>query len=211
MASEASASSYTASILVRTSYGIKNTTSMGFQTESCQPSFCLTFSAIRIRGFGRPTGFRTRLKSFASEANPYALDRSPGASSSGEAAIIAAGGSPLGLASDSGGSIRLPAHWCGVAGLKPTNGLVPITGHYPRIGPLSDPRTTIGPLARRVEDLGLALHAIAGPDSFDPAIIPMALGDECAIDVASLRIAWFTHLEGASPTSETVAAVETAA
>ena len=81
--------------------------------------------------------------------NPYDLARSPGGSSSGEAAIIAAGGSPLGLGSDSGGSIRLPAAWCGVAGLRPTSGLVPNTGHFPRIGAMHDPRTAIGPIARR--------------------------------------------------------------
>ncbi len=79
--------------------------------------------------------------------NPYDLARSPGGSSSGEAVIIAAGGSPLGLGSDSGGSIRLPAAWCGVAGLRPTSGLVPNTGHFPRIGSMHDPRTTIGPIA----------------------------------------------------------------
>lgn len=65
--------------------------------------------------------------------NPYNLAHSPAGSSSGEAAIIAAGGSPIGLGSDSGGSIRQPAHNCGIAGLKPTTGRVPLTGHYPRI------------------------------------------------------------------------------
>jgi len=63
--------------------------------------------------------------------NPYNLDYSPSGSSSGEAAIIAAGGSPLGLGSDSGGSIRTPAHACGIAGLKPTTGRIPLTGHFP--------------------------------------------------------------------------------
>src|SRR3982074_3084887 len=62
--------------------------------------------------------------------NPYDINRSPGASSSGEAAIIAAGGSPLGIGSDSGGSIRLPAHYCGIAALKPTAGVIPSTGAY---------------------------------------------------------------------------------
>src|SRR5206468_5426277 len=89
--------------------------------------------------------------------NPYDLQRSPGGSSSGEAAIIAAGGSPLGIGSDSGGSIRLPAHFCGIAGLKPTSGRVPTTGHYPAaIGYLA-PLWGLGPLARRVEDLALVL------------------------------------------------------
>ena len=65
--------------------------------------------------------------------NPYDASRSPGGSSSGEAVIVAACGSPLGLGSDSGGSIRWPAHCCGVAGLKPSSGLVPNTGHVPPI------------------------------------------------------------------------------
>lgn len=143
--------------------------------------------------------------------NPHRLGRTPGHSSSGEAALIAAGGSPVGLASDSGGSIRFPAHCCGVAGLKPTRGLVPSTGHFPRIGALSDPRTTIGPLARRVEDLAVTLRVIAGPDGRDPSVVPVSLGDPAAVDVATLRVAWFTHMGGATPTSETAAAVQGAA
>src|SRR4051794_10668245 len=86
--------------------------------------------------------------------NPYQLAYSPGGSSGGEAAAVAAGMSPLGVGSDSGGSIRLPAHFCGVAGLKPTNGRIPNTGVFNHPGGLfSDPRTQIGPLARSVEDL----------------------------------------------------------
>jgi amidase len=142
--------------------------------------------------------------------NPYDLSRSPGASSSGEAAIIAAGGSPLGLGSDSGGSIRYPAHCCGVAGLKPTTGRVPLTGHFPRIGALSDPRTQIGPLARSVEDLALALPVIAGVDGRDPSVVPVPLGDSNDVTLAGQRIAYYTTYEGASPTPETAEAVRAA-
>lgn len=84
--------------------------------------------------------------------NPHDPRYSPAGSSSGEAAIIAAGGSPLGLGSDSGGSIRQPAHCCGIAGLRPTTGRVPLTGHFPFICATTDPRTVIGPLARHVAD-----------------------------------------------------------
>jgi len=77
--------------------------------------------------------------------NPYDHARSPGASSSGEAALVATAASPLGIGSDSGGSVRLPAAWCGVAGLKPTAGRVPNTGHFPRIGALK----TAGPRSVR--------------------------------------------------------------
>jgi amidase len=143
--------------------------------------------------------------------NPRDLGRTPGSSSSGEAAIVAAGGSPFGLASDSGGSIRVPAHFCGVVGYRPSAGLIPLTGHYPRIGALSDPRTTIGPIARRVEDLYPTLRMIAGPDGHDPSVVPVKVGNPAEVNLAGLRIAWFTALAGASPTQETVAAVERAA
>lgn len=142
--------------------------------------------------------------------NPYDLSRTPGASSAGEAAIIAAGGSPLGLGSDSGGSIRFPAHCCGVAGLKPTTGRVPLTGHFPRIGALSDPRTQIGPLARSVEDLALALPVIAGPDGRDPSVVPVPLGDSKDVTLAGLRVAYYVEYDGASPTEETVDTVRAA-
>jgi amidase len=121
--------------------------------------------------------------------NPHDLNRSPGASSSGEAALIAAFGSPLGLGSDSGGSIRIPAHHTGLAGLKPTHGRVPVTGHFPPIGALSDPRTVIGPLARRVEDLALALSIIAGPDGQDPAVALAPLGAVRDVAVRTARVA----------------------
>lgn len=134
--------------------------------------------------------------------NPYDLARSPAGSSSGEAAIIAAGGSPLGLGSDSGGSIRQPAHNCGVAGLKPTTGRVPLTGHFPFIAPLLDPRTVIGPLARRVEDLALALRAIAGPDGLDPSCAPAPLGEPAEVALERVRLAFYTHHQGAEPDPE---------
>jgi len=143
--------------------------------------------------------------------NPYDVARSPGGSSSGEATLIAAGGSPVGLGSDSGGSIRYPAHCCGIAGLKPTNGRVPLTGHFPRINPLSDPRTQIGPMARYAEDLALVLPIISGPDYRDASVIPMPLEDWTAVQVAGLRVAMYTHFPGASCTADTLATVAAAA
>lgn len=131
--------------------------------------------------------------------NPYNLAYSPSGSSSGEAAIIAAGGSPLGLGSDSGGSIRTPAHFCGVAGLKPTSGRVPLSGHLPRIVAMSDPRTVVGPLARSVADLALALDVIRGEDGIDASVVPMPLADWRAVDLRSLRVAFYTEHEDAHP------------
>lgn len=135
--------------------------------------------------------------------NPYNLAYSPTGSSSGEAALIAAGGSPLGLGSDSGGSIRQPAHACGIAGLKPTTGRIPLTGHFPFIGAMNDPRTSIGPMARYVEDLALTLPILSGMDWKDASVIPMPLADWRAVDVRALRVATYTHHVGAEPTPET--------
>ncbi|MGE0229033.1 MAG: amidase [Dehalococcoidia bacterium] len=137
--------------------------------------------------------------------------RTPGASSSGDAIAVAAGMAPLGLASDSGGSIRWPAHCCGVVALKPTTGLVPNTGHFPRIGHLSDPRTTIGPIARSARDIALTLEVIAGPDGVDPGAIPVPLQPVDAVDFRALRVGWFVAFRGAEPDPATVATVEAAA
>ena len=143
--------------------------------------------------------------------NPHDLARWTGGSSSGEAALVAACGSPLGIGSDSGGSIRWPAHCCGVASLKPTTGRVPNTGHVPRTGHLTDPRTVIGPIARSVADLTVALTVIAGRDGRDPGAIAMPLEDPATVDLSALRIAWYSRMPGASPTPETIATVKAAA
>lgn len=143
--------------------------------------------------------------------NPYNLAYSPTGSSSGEAALIAAGGSPLGLGSDSGGSIRQPAHACGICGLKPTTGRVPLTGHFPFISAMNDPRTTIGPLARFVEDLALTLPILCGMDWKDASVVPMPLADWRAVEVSALRVATYTQHEGAAPTPETVETCQRAA
>jgi len=120
--------------------------------------------------------------------NPHDTSRAPGGSSSGAAALVATGASPLALGSDSGGSIRLPAAWCGVAGLKATFGRVPLTGHFPRCGALEDGRTVIGPLAGTVDDLAAALALIAGPDGLDAGVVPVPLGDPDSVDVPALRV-----------------------
>ena len=99
-------------------------------------------------------------------SNPYDLSRTPGGSSGGEAAAIASGATAFGIGTDSGASVRLPAHFCGLAALKPTAGRVPLTGVVDDLGPLgslSDPRTQVGPLARSVADVALLLSLIAGP------------------------------------------------
>jgi amidase len=142
--------------------------------------------------------------------NPYDRERSVAGSSGGEAALQGAGGSAVGLGSDSGGSIRVPAHFCGVASIKPTTGRVPNTGAYEHPGGLSDPRTQIGVLSRFVEDLALVLPIVAGPDGHDSGVVPMPIGDPGAVDLALIRIAWYGQ-DGRTPTTpETAAAVRTA-
>ena len=132
--------------------------------------------------------------------NPYDLSRTPGGSSGACAALVAAGGSPLDFGSDTGGSIRGPAHCCGIAALKPTSGRVPRTGHIIAWGlGAMDALTQIGPMARYVEDLALTLPIISGPDGVDPAIAPVPLGDPNAVDLRSLRIAWYTEADGHVP------------
>src|SRR4051794_16368964 len=147
-------------------------------------------------------------------SNPYDVARTPGGSSGGEAAIVAAGGSACGLGTDSGASVRLPAHFCGLAALKPTAGRVPVTGVIDDEGPigaLSDPRTQVGPLARTVGDVALLLRLVAGPDGSDGGVAPVALGDPAAVDAGGLHVAVQVDNGLATPTPETVAAVRAAA
>jgi amidase len=144
--------------------------------------------------------------------NPYDLARTPGGSSGGAGAIIAAGGSPFDIGSDTAGSIRLPAHFCGIAGIKPTSGRVPRTGHIVPFGMGAvDALTQLGPMARYVEDLSLILPIIAGVDWRDPAIVPMPLGDPKTVSIYGLRVAMYTDNGIVAPTPETAAAVRAAA
>lgn len=147
-------------------------------------------------------------------SNPYDLARTPGGSSGGEAAIIAALGSPCGLGTDSGASARLPAHFCGLASLKPSAGRVPLTGVLDdegQLGALGDPRTQIGPIARCVEDVALLLRIVAGPDGRAGGVAPVDLGDPGEVELPGLRVAVQTANGLDDPTPETVAAVGAAA
>ena len=143
-------------------------------------------------------------------SNPYDLSRTPGGSSGGPAAIVAAGGVPFDIGSDTGNSIRQPAHVCGIAGIKPTSGRVPRTGHWPGFEGIVAGLTALGPLARRVDDLALLLPIVAGPDGIDPHVAPVPLGDPDTVAVGRLRVVAFTDNGIRSPTPETVVAVESA-
>ena len=141
---------------------------------------------------------------FGQTNNPYDLERSPGGSSGGAAAAIAAGLSALDLGTDTGGSIRLPAHACGIAGIRPTSGRVPRTGLCIPFGTPVDAATVVGPMARTVEDLAVALGVISGPDGVDPAIVPMPGGDAFNTPLRRLRVAVYTD-DGVVPADPEVA------
>jgi amidase len=143
--------------------------------------------------------------------NPYDLTRTPGGSSGGAAAIVAAGGSPFDVGSDTGDSIRQPSHVCGIAGIKPTSGRVPRTGHTPSYRGVLEVLTQLGPMARRVEDLALLLPIIVGPDGEDPHVAPVALGDPGTITGRGLRVTFFLDNGLHPPTPATQDAVAAAA
>jgi amidase len=102
--------------------------------------------------------------------NPYDLKRTPGGSSGGSSAALAAGYGPLSLGSDIGGSLRVPAFHCGVYAHKPTFALVPSRGHTPPPLPLDRDMAVIGPMARSAADLSLLLDVMAGPDPLDAGV-----------------------------------------
>jgi Asp-tRNA(Asn)/Glu-tRNA(Gln) amidotransferase A subunit family amidase len=148
--------------------------------------------------------------------NPWDVERTPGGSSGGEAAAIAAGMSAGGVGSDGGGSIRVPAHFSGICGLKPTPGRIPATGHYPvSAGPFAF-IGAVGPMARTVADLKVLFEVLQGPDIGDPCAAPVPVrwpGDDEVkkLEIRRLKIGYFED-DGRTPvTPETRAAVRTAA
>jgi Asp-tRNA(Asn)/Glu-tRNA(Gln) amidotransferase A subunit family amidase len=143
--------------------------------------------------------------------SPWDLERTPGGSSGGEAAAIAAGMSAGGVGSDGGGSIRVPAHFSGICGLKPTPGRVPATGHFPvSAGPFAL-IGVVGPMARTVADLKALFEVMQGPDDGDTCAAPVPVCWPSADAVKNLKIGYFED-DGRTPvTPETRAAVRTAA
>ena len=160
------------------------------------PEFTLSFETYnRIHGFTN---------------NPYDLARSPGGSSGGAAAAIAAGLTSFDIGTDYGGSIRVPSHACGTVGIKPTSGSVPRTGLCLPPGMLTDSISHAGPMARKVADLELILSVIRGPDGLDTRIQPVPLAPSSGVTLAGLRCAVMLDNGVASPDAETVAVVEAA-
>jgi amidase len=154
-------------------------------------------------------GYETDNLVYGRTLNPHDLARTPGGSSGGEAAIIAAFGSPLGIASDGGGSIRLPAHYTGIVGMRATQGLIPFTGNIPIDGAgLFSQFISFGPMARTVEDIKLVLPLIAGPDGRDPHTVPVPLRNPDNVDIAALKVVFYTNDGVSKPTDGICHAIE---
>lgn len=117
--------------------------------------------------------------------NPWDLERTPGGSSGGESAAIASFFSAGGIGSDGGGSIRVPAHFTGIAGLKPTPGRISAAGHVPRMNYPSGLIGVAGPMARTARDLRLLFQVLAGYDAADPFSAPVPLREP---DLENVRI-----------------------
>ena len=139
-------------------------------------------------------GSHTFNRVFGATRNPWALDRSPGGSSGGAGAALAAGLLPIADGSDHGGSIRNPASFNNVVGLRPTPGLVPDSG----AGDIWDTASVVGPMARTVGDLALMLTAICAPDPHSPLSYgdPAAFAGELSRDLTGLRVAWCPDVGG---------------
>lgn len=182
----------------------------GWKTTSSHPPLAGNVAArdatavARLRGAGAVILGKTNVPElcqdvqsnsplFGDAANPWDDARTPGGSTGGGAAAVAAGFSPLELGSDIGGSVRIPAHFCGVYGLKTSEWRVPGTGHVPDLPSL--PRAarymgTFGFLSRSVADLRLALELCAGPDGIDTEVPPVPLTAEKSRPLSALRLAW---------------------
>ncbi len=153
----------------------------------------------------RATWWKDREERYGPVRNPYDPAKNAGGSSGGGAALIAAGGSPLGLGSDSGGSLRQPASACGIATIRPSNGRVPRAADAPGT---FDMRTVAGPMARSVADVAAALEVISGFDPLDPSTLPLELGDWREVSLKGKRVGMFRGSDVQPANEEGIEAVE---
>lgn len=199
----------------------------GLRTTSGSPSLASYVPSVdatvvaRLRAAGAIVVGKTNLPTFGSDIqtnnpifgrtnNPWDLTRTPSGSTGGGAAAVAAGLTALEIGSDWGGSIRTPAHYCGVYTLKPTEHRVPWTGHIPPLPGTSwglRHMAIIGPLARSVDDLALALSIISGPDGRDCEVPPAPLAPVSDLRLDELRLAWTDDFGGVFVTGATRAAL----
>jgi amidase len=157
------------------------------------------------------SSYETENAIFGRTNHPANLEHTPGGSTGGEGALLGADATLVGIGLDGGGSIRVPSHYCGIVGIRPTVGRVPDTGSWP------ETRDTgyrdlmcIGPMARYVEDLSLILPIISGPDWKDAYAVPAPLGNPNDIDLGSLNVAYYDYDGTIEVSDETKLAVETA-
>src|SRR5579859_6325383 len=144
-------------------------------------------------------------------SNPWNLAYSSGGSSGGEAAAIASGCSFGGIGSDGGGSVRVPAHFCGICGLKPTPGRIPATGHFPPGNSSFGWIGVVGPMARTAADLRVLFNVLAGPDPGDPFSVPAPPQQISAKQAREIRIGLLDSTTIGPATSESLEAVDRAA
>jgi amidase len=194
-------------------HGVPMTIKDSFQTEGCITTYGAPALAAheptedaepvgRLRAAGAIPFAKTNLPIFAGDIqsfndvygttnNPHDASRTPGGSSGGSAAALAMGFTPIELGSDIGGSIRVPAHYCGVMGHKPSYGLVPGHGQIPGLpGTLTQADLAVtGPMGRSIGDLELTLDVLAGPDRWNAAAWRLDLPPARATTLADLRIA----------------------
>ena len=154
--------------------------------------------------------FQTNNPIFGRTNNPWNIERTSGGSSGGAAAALAAGMTPFEIGTDLSGSIRIPAHFCGVFGLKPTERRVSLDGLIPG---LSGPRSIrimscIGPIARTAEDLALLYRIIAGPDGRDTEVQPVPVDDLPGVELTKLRIAFAPTFPGVPVAADIRHAIE---
>jgi len=156
--------------------------------------------------------YQTNSSVFGITNNPWDISRTTGGSTGGGAAAVAAGFTSLEIGNDLGGSIRIPSHFCGIYGLKPTEHLVPVTGTTPGF-PMKEYRSmrhllSLGPLARSIDDLKLCLTIIAGPDGTDADIPYIPLIEPRKKDLKDLRVAWTDDFGGIPVSEDTKAALK---
>jgi amidase len=154
--------------------------------------------------------FQTNNPIFGRTNNPWNVERTPGGSSGGAAAALAAGMTPFEIGTDLSGSIRIPAHFCGLFGLKPTEQRVSLEGMIPGLPPPRSVRimSCIGPLARTAEDLAVLYRIIAGPDGRDTDVQPVPIDSAPVLDLSQLRIAFAPTFPGIPVAAEIRQAIE---
>jgi Asp-tRNA(Asn)/Glu-tRNA(Gln) amidotransferase A subunit family amidase len=156
-------------------------------------------------------GYHTENPLYGRTNSPWDLERTPGGSSGGEAAAVAAGLCAGGIGSDGGGSVRVPAHFSGICGLKPTPGRIPATGHWPdSLGPFAL-LGVVGPMARTVQDLELLFSVVAGFDAGDAMASPIPLVQVTGKELDDVTVGYFEEHPDAPVTPETRQAVKRAA